>query len=267
MIYVGTSGFSYDDWKGPFYPQRLGRSRMLEFYADRFRAVEVNSTYYAPPSRRMIEGLVRRSGGRVVFAVKANRRMTHERDADDACFSGFRDALAPLEEAGVLGAVLAQFPQSLKPDRAGRAALERMLEAFPGMPLVFEFRDVTWDDGRVLAWMRSHGVGLCCVDAPPIEGLFPPVVEVTSPRIAYLRCHGRNAASWYDHEDAWQRYDYLYSDAETDEIAGKVRSLAAGASDVFVFYNNHYRAKAVDGARRLRAALHDGGVAAGPLAE
>jgi uncharacterized protein YecE (DUF72 family) len=255
MIRVGTSGFSYDDWRGPFYPEGLARSRFLEFYASRFDVVEINATYYAPPSRRMTAGLVERSAGRVTFCVKANRRMTHERDADDGFYAGFRDALGPLEEAGVLGAVLAQFPQSLKPDRRGREAIERVAAGLEGLPLAFEYRDRTWADDRVLAWMRSRDVGLCCVDAPPIAGLFPSVVEVTSGRLAYLRCHGRNAASWYDHEEAYERYDYLYDDAETQEIASAARKLSGGAGDVFVFYNNHYRAKAVDGASRLRQVL------------
>lgn len=262
MLHIGTSGYSYDDWKGPFYPGDLPKNRFLEFYAQRFDTVEINSTYYAPPSARMTGGLVRRSSGRVTFAVKANRRMTHERDADDGFYAGFCSALAPLEEAHVLGAVLAQFPQSLKPDRGGREAVERVRQGLEGLPLVFEFRDASWADPRVFAWMRDNGVGLCCVDVPPIPSLFPPVAEVTS-GLAYLRCHGRNAARWYEHEEAYERYDYRYSDGETREIASSVRKLeklalshVEGASgNVFVFYNNHFRAKAVDGAERLKREL------------
>jgi len=255
MIRIGTSGYSYDDWRGPFYPADLPKRDFLEFYSSRFDVVEINATYYAPPSVRMTEGLLRRSGGRVTFCVKASRRMTHERDADDAFYERFREALGPLAEADRLGAVLAQFPQSLKPDRTGRAALERVCSGLRGLPLVLEFRDRTWADERVFSWMQAQGVALCCVDAPAIESLFPPLVEVTSPDLAYMRCHGRNAASWYEHEEAYQRYDHLYSAQETREVAAAVRTLARGATDVFVFYNNHYRAKAVDGAERLRREL------------
>ncbi|MBW2262656.1 MAG: DUF72 domain-containing protein [Deltaproteobacteria bacterium] len=255
MISIGTSGYSYEDWRGPFYPEDLPRDAFLEFYSRRFDVVEINATYYAPPSVRMMEGLVRKSGGSVTFCVKASRRMTHERDADDALFDGFRAALGPLVEAGRLGAVLAQYPQSLKPDRSGRAALERVYSGLEGLPLVFEFRDRSWADERVFSWMQGRGVGLCCVDVPAIQSLFPPLVEVTSPNLAYMRCHGRNAASWYEHEEAYQRYDHRYTGQETREVAGAVRTLAKGASEVFVFYNNHYRAKAVDGAERLRREL------------
>jgi uncharacterized protein YecE (DUF72 family) len=255
VIRIGTSGFSYEDWVGPFYPPATPRGRFLEFYAREFDVVEINSTYYAPPSARTMAGLVERTGGGVGFSIKANRRMTHDRDADDEHFRGFREALAPLVEAGVLGAVLAQFPQSLKPDREGRAALESVHGGLEGLPLVFEFRDRTWADDRVFSWMQHNGVSLCCVDCPPLPGLFPPIVEVTCPDRAYVRCHGRNAGSWYEHEHAYERYDYRYSDEETRQVASVVRRLARKAGDVFVFYNNHYQAKAVDGARRLRQEL------------
>lgn len=255
MLHIGTSGYSYDDWIGPFYPKGTTKGRFLEHYARHFDTVEINATYYAPASVRMMEGLVRRSGGLVTFCVKANRRMTHERDADAPAYDGFREAIEPLVGAGVLGAVLAQFPQSLKPDARGREAVERVREGLGGLPLVFEFRHRSWVDARVFSWMRSHEVGLCCVDGPAIESLFPPLVEVTSPSLAYLRCHGRNAEAWYEHEEAYQRYDYLYSDEETREVAAAVRKLESAAGHVFVFYNNHFRAKSVDGARRLMRAL------------
>ncbi len=251
VIRVGTSGWSYEDWRGTFYPSGLSRGRFLEFYSRHFCTAEVNSTYYRMPTERMVQGLVEKTSGRVTFCVKASRHMTHDRDADADAYSLFHRAIAPLSRAGLLGAVLAQFPQSLKPDSEGRRTLELVRASLPDVPLVFEFRDKSWDDERVYAWMRIHGVGLCCVDAPPIRGLFPPVVRSTSSAVAYLRCHGRNAASWYRHEHAHERYDYRYSDEEVAVIAGSVRKLAGESSSVFVFYNNHFQAKAVEGARKL----------------
>jgi uncharacterized protein YecE (DUF72 family) len=255
MIRVGTSGWSYEDWRGPFYPPDLPRNRFLSHYARHFDVAEVNSTYYASPGIRMVEGLVRRTEGEVVYCVKANRHMTHERDAGDGAYRDFVAALAPLLEHDLLGAVLAQFPQSLKPDAEGRRAVERLRRGFEDLPLVFEFRDRSWDDERVYSWMRAHGVGLSCVDVPKIGSLFPPVTRVTSERIAYMRCHGRNAAAWYEHDEAWQRYDYRYGDAQTRQVARSVRRLHRRATDVYVFYNNHYRAQAVDGATRLKQEL------------
>jgi uncharacterized protein YecE (DUF72 family) len=255
MIAVGTSGFSYEDWKGHFYPPKMGKTSFLEYYSNYFDACEINATYYSPPTTRMTEGLLRKSRGRVTFSIKANRRMTHEQDADDAFFSGFVEALRPIEEAGRLGAVLAQFPQSLKPDRHGKDVVERIYEGLRGLPLVFEFRHARWAHKRVFDWMSGRDIGLCCVDEPPIRGLFPPIVKVTSRKIAYLRFHGRNAQKWHEHEQAYERYDYLYSESELREWLPKIGRLADEAEKVFVFYNNHFQAKAVENAMQLKALL------------
>lgn len=255
VILIGTSGFSYEDWKGPFYPPKMGKARFLEYYAGHFSACEINATYYAPPTARMTEGLLRKSGGRVTFSVKANRRMTHELDADAQAFRDFRDALKPLADAGKLGAVLAQFPQSFKPDVRGKETVEKIFGELGGLPLVFEFRHARWAHERVFAWLEERDIGLCCVDEPPLPGLFPPLVRVTSRRLAYLRFHGRNAAKWHEHEEAYERYDYLYTQDELEAWVPRIRKMADGAQQVLVFYNNHFRAQAVTNARQMAALL------------
>ncbi|MFH1438211.1 MAG: DUF72 domain-containing protein [Pseudomonadota bacterium] len=258
MIFTGTSGFSYDDWKGHFYPASMGKAKFLAYYSNTFTACEINSTYYAPASRRMTEGLLRKSEGRVTFCMKANRRMTHQLDADAAFYSGFRDALDPMVREKKLGAVLAQFPQSCRPDRRGKDAVERIHGELGELPLVFEFRQEKWADDRVFKWMSGRNIGLCCVDEPRIRGLFPPVVRVTSKDIAYLRFHGRNAEKWHNHKEAYERYDYLYSEEEIKQWVPKIKKLQQEAGSVFVFYNNHYKAKAVQNALQLKVLLEGG---------
>jgi len=257
MVFVGTSGFSYDDWKGAFYPTGTPKGKYFEYYARFFDACEINSTYYAPATRRLTESLLARSRGRVTFSIKLGRETTHEGDAGPERLRAFDDAVAPLAQAGALGAVLAQFPQSFHPDAAGKALLERIREGLPGRPLVLEFRNARWADERVFAWMRANDLALCCVDEPRLPGLFPPVVRATAGSLAYLRLHGRNAEKWHRHEEAWERYDYLYSDEELRSLLPAVRRLAAEAGKVFVFANNHYRAKAVRNALRLRELLEE----------
>jgi uncharacterized protein YecE (DUF72 family) len=257
MLFIGTSGFSYDDWKGHFYPEKMAKAGFLSHYAEHFDACEINATYYAPPTLKMIEGLLRKSGGKVTFSIKANRRMTHELDADDSFFRDFRSALAPMDGAGRLGAVLAQFPQSLKPDLRGKKAVERIHEKLGELPLVFEFRHARWADDRVFGWMRDRDIGLCCVDEPPFRGLFPPLVRITSRRVAYVRFHGRNKDRWYDHKEAYERYDYLYSEAELREWVPKIRRLAEEADRVFIFYNNHFKAQAVENAMQMKEMLEE----------
>jgi len=259
MFLIGTSGFSYDDWKGHFYPPKMGKARFLTHYAEHFDACEINATYYAPPTTRMVQGLLRKSGGKVTFSVKANRRMTHELDADHGFFRDFRGALEPMAAEGRLGAVLAQFPQSLKPDLRGKGVVEKIHDELGALPLVFEFRHARWADDRVFAWMRDRDIGLCCVDEPPLRGLFPPLVRVTSRRIAYVRFHGRNMEKWHDHQEAYERYDYLYSESELREWVPRIRSLAEEAEKVFIFYNNHYKAQAARNATQMKEMLEDEG--------
>lgn len=255
MIFIGTSGFSYDDWKGHFYPAKMGKTGFFEYYSSYFEACEINSTYYSSPTLKMVEGLLRKSGRRVTFSIKANRRMTHDYDADDEFFRNFKGALKPMIEAGKLGAVLAQFPQSLKPDLRGKNVVEKVFEELGELPLVFEFRHARWADDRVFNWMQKRDIGLCCVDEPPIKGLFPPVVRVTSRKTAYLRFHGRNVKKWYDHKEAYERYDYLYSEDELRSWLPKIRQLAKEAENVLIFYNNHFQAKAAENAMQMKTLL------------
>lgn len=255
MIYIGTSGFSYDDWKGYFYPADISKSRFLEYYCRYFNTCEINSTYYAPPSRKFIEGILKKSKGKAIFSIKLNRRITHEFDIDSEFCQGFRKSLEPLVEAGVMGSLLAQFPQSMKPDARSRNLLEKVFDEFGSYKLVFEFRHFRWANTRVFDWMRQRNIGLCCVDGPPVRGLFPRIVEVTSSEVAYLRFHGRNVEKWYNHREAYERYDYLYSQQELDEWIPRIKAMLSKARDVYVYYNNHYRAKAVQNALQLKMLL------------
>lgn len=255
MVRVGTSGFAYDDWHPKFYPADLPPGRRLAFYAERFGCVEINSTYYRQPTVSMCERLAAATGGDFRFTAKVYGGITHDwRHATSGDLRLFAAGLAPLEQAGLLGAVLAQFPNSFHPSRDATAHLRRLRDAWPEWPLAIEFRHTAWDDPRAFALLRRHKLAFCCVDQPALDGLMPPVCEVTAP-LAYLRFHGRNAARWYDHEEAWERYDYLYSAAELEPWSRRIKDLAAQADEVYVFFNNHRDAQAVQNARELSEQL------------
>jgi uncharacterized protein YecE (DUF72 family) len=141
MIYIGTSGFSYKDWVGPYYPEGTPRGEWLPFYARDFNVTELN-------------------------------------------------------------------------------------------------------------------LGFCCVDQPRLKGLIPTLAEATS-TTAYVRFHGRNAKKWWQHDEAWERYDYSYTDEELEEWVPKLRKLEDKAENTFVFANNHWQGQAVQTARQLRMLLTD----------
>lgn len=250
MIRVGTSGYSYKDWVGPFYPQGTSPQRYLEFYSRHFDACEINFTYYRNPDARTLAGMVDKSGGRVEFVLKANQEMTHTREAGENQFRAFREALQPLRESGTFGGILVQFPYNFHPSAQSLDHLRMIGERFDGLAPVVEFRNHEWVSEETFAFLREHRMGFCCVDEPRLNGLMPPVALATS-EIGYVRFHGRNAKQWWQHERPEQRYDYLYAEGELREWLPRIREIDSSAAKTFVFMNNHFQGKAVKNALTL----------------
>jgi uncharacterized protein YecE (DUF72 family) len=256
VIYIGTSGFQYDDWVGPFYPEQLAQWHWLEFYAQEFNTCELNYTFYRNPSPKQLLRMSQRVPEGFRFSMKAYKGITHEPVAEgwEEAAHLFAQAAQELAATGKLGAVLLQFPYSFRPGAEARALLERCREVMAGLPLVVEFRNRLWLRQEHLELLRRLQLGYCCVDEPRLRGLMPPEAVATAP-VAYVRFHGRNAAKWWNHKEAWERYDYTYSSAELAEWVPKIRFLEAQSNEVYVYANNHWRGQAVDTARQLRALL------------
>jgi len=248
MIRIGTSGFSYDDWVGPFYPEGLPARAQLAFYAREFSTVEINTTYYRVPDMRLVQGWAEKTPADFLFAVKAYQGLTHERERPDC--APFVAALQPLAATDKLACVLAQFPYSFHPTPDNRAYLGWLRDGLGDLPAVIELRHADWVTPATFELLRSLGLGFCCVDEPRLRGLPPPVAAATGP-VAYVRFHGRNAAKWYNHDQAWERYNYTYTAAELQEWAPQIRTLDAAAPLTLVYFNNHYVGQAVKGARDL----------------
>lgn len=258
MILIGTSGFSYSDWQGTFYPRDLPEKERLAFYSRHFRALEVNFTYYRPPSPGQLVGMAERGGGRLILTVKANREMTHTGKAGREDYRAFRDAIEPLAARGLLGCVLAQFPWSFRPSAASRANLGEIRNRLRPFPVVVEFRHSSWAAAETFTFLREEGIGFCAVDEPRLKGLVPPLPEVTSP-VAYVRFHGRNARAWWRHEEPHERYDYLYSRRQLLEWVPRIEDMDRQAEQTFVFTNNHYQGKAAVNAKMLEEMLGSSG--------
>jgi uncharacterized protein YecE (DUF72 family) len=254
MLYLGTSGFSYNDWVGNFYPHGMPRRDWLGYYAREFNALELNSTYYALPKPSILEAMIHKTGEGFLFSVKANQEMTHQRQQDNKVFTAFVHMLQPFIDAGKLGCVLAQFPFSFGFSRQNFGYLALFREWLKDMPLVVEFRNAQWLKPEVFDWLRKHDIGFCCVDEPQLAKLLPPLAEVTSD-IGYVRFHGRNAAKWWQHQYAYERYDYTYSADEIKEWLPRISKLNSLAEKTFIFANNHWRGQAVSTIRQLRMML------------
>jgi uncharacterized protein YecE (DUF72 family) len=252
MIKLGTSGFSYDDWVGPVYPPDLPRRGWLGYYAERFQTVELNVTYYRIPETKIVSGWVERTPEHFLFAVKAHQSLTHEREDPD--YSTFLAALTPLIESQKLGCVLAQFPHSFHATPENHSYLSVLRQGLPDVPVVVEFRDRAWVTEETFDQLRELELGFCCVDEPHLKGLMPPIAVATAP-VAYVRFHGRNAAKWWQHDQAWERYDYTYREQELEPWVTRIRELAAAAPLTLVYANNHYKGQSVDTIRKLEKLL------------
>lgn len=254
MIYLGTSGFSYDDWVGSFYPVGLPKREWLTYYAQEFNACEINATYYALPGPATLKAMVEKTDADFLFSIKANQEMTHQQENNDSVFGAFREMLTSVIAAGKLGCILAQFPYSFGFNRRNWGYLDLLRAQLAGLPLVIEFRNARWLRRDVLDWLRQYDLGFCCVDEPPLPNLLPPIAEVTS-KIGYVRFHGRNSAKWWEHEHAYERYDYSYTPQELAEWLPRIRKLDSIAEKTFIFANNHWRGQAVGTIRQLRVML------------
>lgn len=265
MILVGTSGFSYKDWTGPFYPSGTGDRDMLAHYARHFRVVELNFSYYRMPNARTLGAMADKTPEGFEFLVKAHRTMTHElppqTDARDQCFTEFREALRPLETSGKLGCVLFQFPWGHRPNPTSFSYLEELRTRYPDLPLVVEFRNIEWDRPPTYDALRRLELGYCCVDEPSLRGLMPRQ-DITTSEVGYVRFHGRNAAKWWKHQAAWERYDYLYSSEELVEWVPRVRDMDERTKKTYVLYNNCHAGQAAVNARMMLDLL---GLAQPPL--
>jgi len=145
---------------------------------------------------------------------------------------------------------LIQFPYSFHANRTNRDYLKRVREGFEDLPAVVEFRSCDWISERTFDELRALNLGFCCVDQPRFKNLVPPVAVATGP-VAYVRFHGRNRQKWWKHDEAWERYDYTYSDEELVEWVDKIGQLDAEAPLTLVYMNNHWQGQAVGTARQL----------------
>ncbi len=253
-IRIGTSGYSYEDWVGPFYPPKLPKSSWLEHYSRHFSFTEINFSYYKMPASVHLERMAARVPPDFLFTVKAHRSLTHEVEASwPEQVQAFREGVAPLAEAGKLGGVLLQFPYSFHYTPENRRYLDRLCRATGDVPRFLELRNREWQRGSVFAHMRELGVGYVMTDGPHLEGLPRPIAATTNAS-AYLRFHGRNAANWWEGDNR-SRYDYLYRKDELQPWADRIRELMTQMALIMVAFNNHADAQAVANARDLQRLL------------
>ncbi len=249
IIYTGTSGYSYQDWKGNFYPEKLHPSQYLKYYSIFFNTVEVNFTYYRFPDANILKNICRNIEEKddFVFSVKANLIFTHDRNYSKDEAKDFIAALDPFKDEKRLGSILFQFPYSFSFNKDNFLYLLKLLDSFANCEKCVEFRNSNWINDRTIQCLKNMESGFCNVDEPNIKGLMPPTSICTTEN-AYIRFHGRNTGNWWNPQYAYQRYDYMYRQEELAEWLNLVSEIREKSKKLYVYFNNHYKAKAVKSA-------------------
>jgi uncharacterized protein YecE (DUF72 family) len=234
-IRVGTSGYSFEDWRGPFYPVDVEKGKMLDHYFKFFSTVEINSTYYRIPHPAVMHNIAKKASKGCDFMVKVPQSFTHRRSDLESDINAFREAIKPMEDTGKLSGLLAQFPYSFKfsPDALDYISLCR--EAVAPHDLFTEFRHNGWVNPATLDRLRTEKIGFVSVDEPALPGLLKPEAVATSDT-AYVRLHGRNKEHWW--QGGALRYDYSYSPEELEEWRRRIDKLKGQVKKAYVFFNN-----------------------------
>jgi uncharacterized protein YecE (DUF72 family) len=230
-LILGTSGWSYDDWVGPFYKNK---TKKFGQYAEIFNTVEINSTFYRYPSRGMIYGLHRNAPPGFLFAAKLPRLITHDKwlvlskGVEDDTHK-FLNLMRPLAEH--LGPILIQLrPKFNFDEHIGN--LENYLEVIPdNFEWALEFRNNSWLIPETFQLLSKHNVAYTIVDEP----LLPSEIYLTAD-FSYIRWHGHGTNLWYDYE---------YSEDELERWIPKINEIKSKSGRTYGYFNNHFRANAV----------------------
>jgi uncharacterized protein YecE (DUF72 family) len=271
-ILVGTSGWSYPSgsgtWNGVFYPKKKAGFDELQFYAEHFDTVEVNSSFYRVPSVNVVRAWAERTPANFEFSLKLYQKFTHPdmflkatgqdpADLDRKDVDEFRAAIDPLAHAGKLGALLAQFPASFRNDANARGYLEWLLNAFKDYQVAVELRHRSFSEDPVdtMRILSGHGAALVQIDEPKFKDSIRQNRRANVKTFYYMRLHGRNAAEWWSHEKSEDRYNYLYSTSELDPIVEDIEEASREVKKSYVYANNHFSAKSVANAVTIKNKL------------
>ena len=233
--FLGTSGWSYDDWVGPVYTTR--NIPKLKYYSSIFSTAEIDSTFYAYPKPEMVQGWIRNTPHGFKFSLKLPQLITHKKRLENvnSDLEQFLDLIKPISDSDRLGAVLIQLPPSFT--RQSEKTLENFFGLLPaGFHCAVEFRHKSWEGKETARLLESHNISSVITDSP-----LEMVSDVTTD-LAFVRYHGRGEKIWYD---------YRYSEQDIARFAEKLEEIQKKVSIVYGYFNNHYGGNAVENALQL----------------
>ena len=290
-IVIGTSSWADPGFVEEWYPPGMPARDRLGWYAERFEAVEVNSSFYAVPDQGTVARWAQVTPDDFTFDVKLHRLLSRHhadlkslppalRESADtegrgrvvltpkleaALVESMLEAVEPLKQAGKLGAFLLQLTPAFSPRNNDLTELDSLVERLRPHPLAIELRNRGWvRDKRIedtLGWYEDRGAAWVAVDAPPGDEIpiMPPVDAVTNSELAYIRMHGRNTEGYLKGKSVAERFDWDYSEDELGEIGKRVESLAEQAGETHALFNNNRGADAPSAAQRFRILMGQDG--------
>ncbi|BDI33763.1 hypothetical protein CCAX7_58140 [Capsulimonas corticalis] len=239
-IHIGTSGWSYDHWRGVLYPEGSPASKRLAYYVERFQTVEVNSSYYHWPRDTTFAGWRDKVPPGFVMTIKAPRGLTHAArlKSPEVWLERIEQGLRELGDKR--GPLLVQLPPDMEIDLP---RLAYFLERTPkGLRVCVEFRHPSWNTNEAFALLERYGAAYCVM-----SGAHLPCILRATAMFAYVRLHG---------PDQEYLYGGSYSDRDLRWWADRIREWAEGGLDVYAYFNNDGGGNAVRNAETLKAILH-----------
>lgn len=226
-IFLGTSGWSYEEWEGPFYQE--GEKRKLRAYTKVFSTVEIDSTWYRNPTKGTVMGWLKYSPSDFVYTAKMPKLITHEKKLGlkgniNADLKTFSELMLPLQQSGKLACLLIQLPPSYTYNPENLESFFQMLD--PRFRFAVEFRHPSWMREETWQLLNEHKIAYTNVDEP----LLPPDIHLTTD-FSYFRWHGKGKKPWFD---------YHYAEKELDEWIPRLKETAGKIHKVYGYFNNHF---------------------------
>ncbi|MGQ9514226.1 MAG: DUF72 domain-containing protein [Thermoproteota archaeon] len=241
-LWLGCSGWSYEEWVGPFYPDK---EKKFSYYSKIFKTVEIDSTFYKYPSPGMVIGLARSSPKDFVFTAKFPKLITHDKKLEPSeqlreDTERFLQLMRPLNTARKLGALLLQLPPFFR-----FKSFEKLATFIEMLPTDFryavEFRNPSWFKEETWSLLRKHDIAYTIVDEP----LLPPDAHITTD-FSYIRWHGHGASPWFN---------YRYEDEQLQEWVPKIKEICKRTKETYGMFNNHFHGYAPENCLRIMEML------------
>ena len=252
-LYIGTSGYNYEDWKGTFAPAETDNYDLLTHYkASKLNFLELTYTFYRMPIAGKIDGIMDRLGDDLKVSIRLNKSLMRKKPSNLEIES-FKEGIAPAIERGKAVALFADFHHLFSASRENFDILIELKENFKDIPLYMELTNSTWHKERFYEEFKQNEIGLCIVDGPKFRG-FAPYKPICSNGGVYFRLYGKDPL-WLSGAEKFLNYDY--SQKELKRFLDDARDVSVMAKNIFFSFCNVEKGNAPKNALSLKAMAED----------